>query len=205
MNKIYHILKNINGGETVMHKFNPNNKKKLDNELRREVFPPKKTLELLGVEKTDTMADIGCGIGYFTIPAAEIIDKNNRIYGLDIEQEMLDEVEVKAASLNIKNVTTVKTDEYDLKLPDNSVSFGLMVNVLHEIEDKEKLLKEIHRITKENGKLAIIEFMKKETKMGPPLHHRISKDEVINLCQKNGLNVEKEFEWADSFYGVVVS
>ncbi|WBW95593.1 class I SAM-dependent methyltransferase [Oceanirhabdus sp. W0125-5] len=188
-----------------MHKFNPINKKKLDNEWRREVFPPKKTLELLGIEKNDTIADIGCGIGYFTIPAAEIVDINNRIYGLDISQEMLDEVEIKAESLGIKNITNVKTDEYDLKLPDNSVSFGLMVNVLHEIEDKERLLKEINRITKENGKLAIIEWKKKETKMGPPVHHRISKDEVIKLCQNNNLNVEKEFEWADSFYGVVVS
>jgi len=188
-----------------MHKFNPNDKKKLDNEWRREVFPPKKTLELLGVEKTDIMADIGCGIGYFTVPVAEIVDENNKIYGLDISQEMLEEVEMKAESLSINNITTVKTDEYDLKIPDNSVSFGLMVNVLHEIEDKERLLKEIHRITKENGKLAIIEWKKIETKMGPPVHHRIGKDEVINICQKNGLNVEKEFEWADAFYGVVVS
>ena len=70
---------------------------------------------------------------------------------------------------------------------------------------KERLFEEIRRITKENGKLAIIEWKKKETKMGPPAHHRIGKDEVINICQKNGLNVEKEFEWADSFYGVVVS
>ena len=73
-----------------MHKFDPSNKSKLDNEWRREVLPPFKVLESLGLENKYIIADIGCGIGYFTIPAAELTAPN-KVYALDISGDMLAE------------------------------------------------------------------------------------------------------------------
>ena len=56
----------------MTHKFDAKNKHKLDNEKRRELLPPDETLIKLGLHEGDIMADIGCGIGYFTIPASKI-------------------------------------------------------------------------------------------------------------------------------------
>lgn len=185
----------------MLHKFDPSNKNKLDNEWRRLNLPPYETLQELGLAKTDIVADIGCGIGYFTIPIAEITE--GKVYALDTSDEMLAEVERRAKLSEIKNSIPLKTDEYDLKLNDEMVSFSLLVNVLHEIEDKERFINEIKRITKPSGKLAIIEWEKKEAEKGPSTDHRIDKEEVKTLFKHLGFEVLKETAFADCFYGIV--
>lgn len=185
----------------MLHKFDPSNKSKLDNEWRRQNLPPYEVLQELGLAETDIVADIGCGIGYFTIPIAEIIE--GKVYALDTSEEMLAEVERRARLSDIKNIVTLKTEEYDLKLNDEMVSFSLLVNVLHEIEDKERFLEEIKRITRQNGKLAIIEWEKKETEKGPSADHRIGKEEVKTLLNGLGFEVLKQTAFADCFYGIV--
>ncbi|PAB60690.1 class I SAM-dependent methyltransferase [Anaeromicrobium sediminis] len=187
-----------------MHKFQPKNKSKLDNEWRRENLPPQGTLEKLGLVADDTVADVGCGIGYFTVPAAQIVNEENSVYALDISEEMLAEVIKRGEDAKITNIHTIQTSEYDLKIPDESVSFALLANIVHEVEDKEKFLREVSRILKPKGKVAVIEWEKKETKIGPPIDHRISKEEVGQLCNDLGLHMKEELEFAQCFYGLVV-
>lgn len=184
-----------------MHKFNPIEKNKLDNEWRREVLPPAKVLEALGLKQNDTIADIGCGIGYFTIPAAELIEPN-KAYALDISEDMLVEVERRAQIAEVNNITMVQTQEYVLKLPDSVVSFALMVNVLHEVEDKDRMLAEVSRMLRAGGKLAIVEWQKTRMEYGPPIEHRISREEVKQLLEKVGLEIITELDFNTIFYGM---
>lgn len=189
----------------MAHKFNAANKSKLDNEWRRENIPPKSTLKEFGLLESDNFADIGCGIGYFSIAAADTIDENKKVFALDISDEMLEEVEKRAEVADVSNIITVKTSEYDLKLPDASVSFALVVHVLHEVDDKDKFVKEIKRILKDGGRVALMEWDKKEMDMGPPLDHRISSDEMISVFEDNGFNMIGSYEHADMFYSRVFS
>lgn len=184
-----------------MHKFNLVNKSKLDNEWRREVLPPTKVLESLGLEQNDTVADMGCGIGYFTIPAAELTVQN-KVYALDISEEMLAEAERMARISDVKNIVTVQTEEYDFKLPDAGVSFGLLVNVIHEVDNKERLLAEASRILKIGGKLAIVEWDKTQTEFGPPIEHRISREEVKRLLNNACFEIIREQDFNGIFYGI---
>lgn len=186
-----------------MHKFDPINKSKLDSPKRRQMLPPDIVLERLGLKEDDHMADIGCGIGYFTFPASEIIDPKNYIYAIDISQEMLEEVKKESKEKNIKNIRTIKSTENDLKLEDENVSFALMVNVFHELDEKSSMVKEIYRILKTDGRIAIVDFEKKQTQSGPPVEHRISKDETMKFLEDAGFEFEKQEEFADTFYGIV--
>ncbi len=185
-----------------MHKFNPKNNSKLDNPKRRQMMPPSLILEKLGLSKDDDMADIGCGIGYFTLPAARMIHPENKVYALDIMNEMLDEVKARYEKEKINNITLMQTLEYDLKLEDEKVSFALLVNVLHEVDDKPRMLKEIQRILKNNGRIALIEFDKRQTESGPPVEHRIEQDEALKLLEKAGFQISKKQEFADTFYAI---
>ncbi|MGC7871190.1 class I SAM-dependent methyltransferase [Desulfosporosinus sp. SYSU MS00001] len=187
----------------MAHKFNPANKRKLDDQWRRQNLPPKLTLEKLGLNSDDTLADIGCGIGYFTIPAAEVIKSANNVFALDTSKEMLTEVKKRADDAGISNIVSVKTEEYDLKLPDQSVSFVLLVNVLHEIDNQERFLGEAYRILKTDGKIALIDWEKKTTEMGPPLDHRISSQDAKGLLQTASFELLKEMSFAETFYGLV--
>ncbi len=187
----------------MTHKFEPKNKNKLDNEWRRQTLPPFTVLEKLGLTPSDIFADIGCGIGYFSIPAAEIMNENNKVFALDTSEEMLAEVEKRARGANLSNIVTIKTDEYNLKLPNQSVTFALLVNVLHEIEDKNKFIEEIKRILKVGGKLAIIEWEKISTEIGPPLNHRIGREEAEALIINYDFKTISSMKFSEEFYGTV--
>ncbi|MDZ5724163.1 class I SAM-dependent methyltransferase [Acetobacterium carbinolicum] len=186
----------------MIHKFDQKNKQKLDNEWRRENLPPVETLKNLGLKETDSFADIGCGIGYFTIPAAKMIGNNNA-YALDTSPEMLEELELRSKAAGIKNIEIVKTQDLDLMIPDASVSFGLMVNVIHEIVDKNQFLEESSRIIRPGGKLAIVDWEKAETKTGPPIDHRIGSDEVKTMLAEIGFECQEMINIAETFYGLV--
>ncbi|MEL7660809.1 class I SAM-dependent methyltransferase [Acetobacterium wieringae] len=187
----------------MAHKFNPIDKNKLDNEWRRENLPPVETLEKLGLQAADVFADIGCGIGYFTIPAAKMIGDNSA-YALDTSPEMLAEVVQRSEAAGLNNIKTVKTEELDLLIPDEAVSFALLVNVIHEIVDKNQFLEETSRILKPGGKLAIVDWEKAQTEMGPPIDHRIAKDDVIAMLEEIGFYCQKTQSFTENFYGLVM-
>ena len=187
----------------MTHKFDPVNINRLGNEWRRQNIPPKPTLEKLGLSSADIVADIGCGIGYFTIPAAGMINSANIVYALDTSDQMLEEVKKLMVAAGVSNIIAIKTHEYDLKLPDESVTFALIVNVLHEIEDKAQFITEVRRILKPEGKIAIIEWEKENTEMGPPKEDRIGKDETAALLKSFGMIEGGTIQLVNVFYGLV--
>ncbi len=91
----------------MAHKFKVINKSKLDSPKRREVLPAKEILKTVGIKEADVVADIGCGIGFFTFPLSEAVGEEGIVYALDIEKEMLDDVEAGMLERNIKNVRPV--------------------------------------------------------------------------------------------------
>lgn len=182
------------------HKFDISSKNKLDNPKRREILPPHETLVKLGLKAGDVVADIGCGIGYFSIPAAEIVGQKGIVYATDISLEMIEVVETKAAESNVINIRPIVTGEYDLKLADNSVSFAFMCTVLHEIEDKVRFINEAKRILVQQGRIAIVEWSKKNSDWGPPIDHRLEGDTVKQTLQDCGFKDMSVTELNEYFY-----
>lgn len=73
-------------------------------------FDPSKILSLLGLGQQNVVdvADFGCGYGTFTIPAASMI--RGKIYGFDIEPEMIKALKQKAKDQNLNNVKPILRD-----------------------------------------------------------------------------------------------
>jgi len=162
---------------------------KLENPIRLLELNPEETLKSVGFEEGMVLCDIGAGTGIFSVPAARI--SKNIIYALELSEEMIEIIENKKEKFVLSNLETKKVDSDILPLNDETCDFALLVTVFHEINQKEKMLKEIHRILKYNGKFIMIEFHKKETSMGPPMEYRISSEFVKEICESNGF---KELE-----------
>lgn len=187
----------------MSHKFNPKKMNKLDTPQRRLILPPLETLIEFGLQKEDSFLDIGCGVGYFTIPAAEFLDPKQIATGVDLSLKMIEELQIRATKRNINNLKLILSEEYDLKVKDSSQDFALMVNVLHEIDDKNKFMKKIHSALSETGKLAIIEWAKIPTEEGPPVQYRIDEKYCIQLFEENGFKILSKHRFSESFYGLV--
>ena len=108
----------------MQHEFDINNKKKLDSPKRREMLPTRTVLNKIGLNEGARLADIGCGIGYFSIPAADVIGPQGIVFALDVSKEMIEELDKKIEENDIENIRTVITDKYNFKLKDNSVSYA---------------------------------------------------------------------------------
>ena len=187
----------------MTHKFHVENKSKLDNPKRREMLPIDKVLGEIALRENDILADIGCGIGYFSIPAAQLIGPNGMVYALDVKSEMIEEVEKRAKESNLDNIRTVITNEYDLKLEDKSVSCAFICTVLHEIEDRIKFLNETKRILRNTGKIAVVEWIKEESDWGPPVSHRVASSEIEEELKKCGFKEISYVKISQYFYIVM--
>lgn len=182
-----------------------NYKNKLDNPKRREMLPAYKILMEVGLREADKFADIGCGIGYFSIPAAEIVRQKGIVYAMDVKFEMIKEVEKRAEQSGLSNIRAIVTDEYDLKLNDDSISFAFMCTVLHEIEDRIRFINEVKRILIEGGKIVIVEWIKRESDWGPPIDHRLKSDYVQRILRDSGFQNVSIVELNEYFYIVTAT
>lgn len=176
---------------------------KLENPERLAELSPQETLKKIGINEHDVICDIGAGSGIFTIPAAKVT--NNTVYALDINNELLEIIKQKAKREKLSNIKTMKVigDYYDIEA--DTVDFVILVTVLHEIENKDLILTEIKRIIKSAGKLAIVEFQKQQTRMGPPVSKRIGKGEISTLCSNYGFTQIDEFYLGNNFYCIVLN
>ncbi|MCL6442654.1 MAG: methyltransferase domain-containing protein [Alicyclobacillus sp.] len=122
------------------HRFDPKHVEKLDNPERRKMLPPDDILRLLDVHEDHTVADIGCGPGYFAIPLARLTRAT--VYGLDVSPEMLGLLRDKAKHEGITNLSLVESHAERIKLPDDSVDRIICSLVLHEVDDIRQALSE---------------------------------------------------------------
>lgn len=145
--------------------------KNLDMPERKEALPPEKILQLLQVQENDDLLDLGAGTGFFSIPASKIT--KGMVYALDIEQEMLNELQLRIEQEAIYNIRLIEGSIEDIPLSDGSIDGVIASLVLHYVHPVSKALAEVQRVLKPGGSLLCFEWETKESPLGPPLHQRI--------------------------------
>ena len=183
----------------MVHKFDVKEMHRLDSPERKKILPPEETLSKAGLSTNDIFIDIGCGIGYFSIPASKIVGSKGKVFALDSSEEMLEELVRKINENKITNIEPTLTKEYDFHIGPDTGTFALMSNVLHEIDNKLIFLKETNRILKTEGKLCIIEWQKKETEKGPPVKDRLGELELKELLDQTNFKLLDSYSIADNF------
>ncbi len=187
------------------NKFDIRKKNQLLADDRQEELQPDHLLRELGLEEGHVMADIGCGPGFFTLPAARIVGPEGRVFAADIQGEMLSTVKSRATEEGRSNVRVVKTSDTEIPLPAESFDFVLMAFVLHEVPQRARFLHRAARLLKRGGRLAILEWEKKETPHGPPLEDRVVPDELAADAEAAGLKVAERRSINDNQYLFVAS
>lgn len=162
-------------------KFDFHQQAKLKSEKRRQLLPPKDVLSKLELDQVKTFVDYGCGNGYFTIPVAqELVRTNGKVIAVDVEIEMLKELEKDIKENYLSNIELVLAEETKSSLPDSFADLVLLGFVLHELDEHE-LFQEVHRLIINGGKIAVLEWQRKEGEFGPPINQRIAAEQVANL------------------------
>jgi ubiquinone/menaquinone biosynthesis C-methylase UbiE len=152
---------------------------RLDSPERRIWLPADEVLEALSLTPAMVVADVGAGTGYFTLPIAKQLAQAGKVYSVDLQPEMLAILRDRVADAQLSNVTLVEGEADRTTLPDGCCDLLLLANVWHELDDRQAVLKA--------GRVAILDWRPDVSQPpGPPLHHRISADEVVELLAASG-------------------
>lgn len=186
------------------HKFDVNKIKRLDSPERLKALPPfDEIFSQLPLKPFQSIADIGCGTGTFSLPLAGYLTQGN-LYCLDIAEEMLEEVRKKVHDNKVTNIVVRKSNDLDFGVEPRSLDGVFMTFVLHEQEDRITFLKALKGLLKNNGWVGFVEWVKKDMREGPPLAERIDQSEARALANSSGLKVLKEKAFGDKFYMMVL-
>ncbi|CUT02712.1 class I SAM-dependent methyltransferase [Candidatus Chrysopegis kryptomonas] len=184
-----------------MHKFSPHNAHRLLDEERRKILPPEEILRSCGLSEGMTMVDVGCGSGFFTIPASKIVGQSGKVFAIDVQEEMIEKLKQNDLPENV--IPILAKNDYEFPIDDKISDFTFLAFVTHENEDVEKFLNEVKRITKEDGKIVILEWKKQYEEAGPPYEERISQEELLKVLEKVGLRVFESGELNNSHYKII--
>ncbi len=131
----------------------------MESRLRRWLMPPERTLRGAGLEPGQTVLEAGCGTGFFTLDAAEMIGETGNLIALDPLNDFVERVKEKVAKAGLGNVEVMRRDALETGLEMASVDVALLFGVLpFPTLPLDRLLPEMHRVLKAGGRLAVWQF-----------------------------------------------
>jgi Methylase involved in ubiquinone/menaquinone biosynthesis len=162
-------------------------------------MPPKGALERLGIARGDIVIDVGAGSGFFSLPASEVVGSEGEVFAVDIQPEAIAIIERKRIARGRQNLHVVLSSEASLNLPNGFGSLALLYTVLHEVDDKATMLRNLHRALRDGGRIAIVEFSENAS-FGPQRSERIGEKEMRSLLREAGfINIIIK-KWSMSHY-----
>ena len=169
------------------------------------VLDPRQVFEEIGLKSGDTLLDVGCGRGRFSMPASEIVGAQGKVYAFDLSEERLLPLKEAIAELNLTNIEVFLGDVTEhISVEDSMIDVCLMANVLHELFEKgtiEDGLREIMRVLRPDGILAVVDFKKNvERPPGPPLSVRLSPREVGEVVARYGFEKGRSIDVGPHHY-----
>ncbi|AKB61278.1 hypothetical protein MSMAP_1293 [Methanosarcina mazei SarPi] len=144
----------------------------------------------LKLKAGDYFLDMGCGPGDYSIWASKIVGNSGMVYALEKWQDLIDDLTEKVDLKEFTNIVGIVSDiTKPLSIEESCIDVYFISTVLHSLDlakDSNMIFNEVHRVLKPDGRLAIIECKKEEMSFGPPLHMRLSPEELENIITKYG-------------------
>jgi ubiquinone/menaquinone biosynthesis C-methylase UbiE len=161
-----------------------------DEPERRKWQDPEAILTDAGLRPGMTFMDIGCGQGFFTVPAAKIVGKTGKVYALDISRANIEVLRTKAAEAGLTNINLKTGRAEDTLLCESCADILFFGIVLHDFEDPLKVLAKARAMVKPTGRLINLDWDKVEMNFGPPLPIRFSPEKAKQLIESSGFKVQ---------------
>ncbi|SPQ00950.1 Methylase involved in ubiquinone/menaquinone biosynthesis [Candidatus Sulfobium mesophilum] len=136
-----------------------------------------------------TVLDIGCGMGFFSLPLAELVGETGKVVCIDLQEKMIEGLIKRAVKANLeKRIDARICPQNSLGVSDidGEIDFALAFALVHEVPDKERLFSEIYDSMKQSGKLLLAE----------PRGH-VSEQEfekTVSMAQSAGFEVLRDLE-----------
>lgn len=164
--------------------------KVMQSPLRRRLQDPISTLISAGVGPGQQILEVGCGTGFFTIPAAQLVGEDGCVHAIDLHEAALQLVAKKAQDAGVNRLALSRVNAIDCKLADQSVDIVLLFGVIPSPTlPLDTLLPEMHRVLKREGGLAVwtaIPFWSPTRLTQHGLFAYVGEEHGVHRYRKNG-------------------
>jgi predicted methyltransferase len=156
---------------------------------------PEKVVQALAIKPGERIADLGSGGGYFTFRLSQAAGASGKVYAVDVDKDLLEDLAERAKKDGYRNVEAVLA-KYDDPLLPEPVDLIFTTNVYHHIEGRAKYFSDAARYLRAGGRIAIVDFNGKHwsaTFMG----HYTPVETVKKEMEEAGYRLERELDFLD--------
>lgn len=154
---------------------------------------PDELIKLLNLKIGDQAADIGCHEGYMTFKLSKVVGPEGKVYAVDVEESKVKKVESLAAESKIKNITPIKGDYDNPKLPLNTLNAVIILDTYHEMDDHDEVLQHVFKALKPGGRLLlcepIAESRRKSSRSEQESRHELGMSFALADLKKAGFKI----------------
>ena len=162
----------------------------MDESERRKWQDPEAILAEIGLKPGDTFVDIGCGEGYFTLPAARKVGEKGAVYGVDIDDGAIERLKLAAKKEALKNLILTAGNAETTIFCDRCADITFLGIDLHDFNTPSAVLNNAWKMLKPDGKLVDLDWKKEPAPFGPPIEIRFDEAKAKNLIENAGFKVE---------------
>ncbi|MCG7855022.1 MAG: class I SAM-dependent methyltransferase [Methanoregulaceae archaeon] len=160
-----------------------------DERSRRSWQNPEQILVRTGLGPGDTVIDIGCGEGFFTLPAARLAGSSGKIIGIDINGSAVSRMLEQARREGLGNVDGIVGSGEETLACEGCADLIFFGIDLHDFSDPQKVLQNARRMIKPGGTLCNLDWQKRETPFGPPVSIRFDEETAATLIREAGFTI----------------
>jgi len=144
----------------------------------------RKDLEDFGISPGDNVADWGCGTGAYIRAASEMAGPEGKVYAVDVHELSIEMINKIINKNKLLNVVPVLSDGIKTDIPDNTMNIVFALDMFHMVRNTDLFLKEICRITRNDGFLFIEDGHQSR---------KVSRQKIINSGCWNILSEKKRY------------
>ncbi|HJN62973.1 MAG TPA: methyltransferase domain-containing protein [Candidatus Paceibacterota bacterium] len=167
---------------------------------------PKENLKELNLNDGMVVADLGAGVGNYTMLASKEVG-SGKVYAIDVQNGLLEKLQNDAIQKGISNIEIIWANlekEAGSKLADNSVDAVIISNILFLIEDKNSFIAEAKRILRTGGEALVVDWSDSFSGLGPQQEHILSEEDAQKLFKDNNFEIKKIlFDAGEHHYGFI--
>jgi predicted methyltransferase len=118
---------------------------------------PVDVLKALDTRSGDTVADLGCGSGYFTLKLSSAVGRTGLVLAEDIRRLPLVFLWIRTFQRHQHNISIIHGKPADPEFPIDRVNEVLIANTYHELTDRQSILAHVRNALISGGRLVVVD------------------------------------------------